>query len=147
MAGQVLSAARSWLAAWVQALTADPPATRSIQIPSTGPSPLLELVAASPLSAARAAASASVVSDLPSGGAAAASPEGGDTVWEGQDFNHHIICYQRYLTGFTGVNATRTACVSGVSPSRYQRYSANISTASSPSARDMIHSSDRVAIY
>ena len=35
--------------------------------------------------------------------------------------------YQRYPTGFTELQVTRTACISGVSPSGYQRYSANIS--------------------
>ena len=49
-------------------------------------------------------------------------------MWKGQDFGHRNSGYQRYPTGFTGFAATRIACVSGVSPSSYQRYSANIST-------------------
>ena len=48
-------------------------------------------------------------------------------MWEGQDFGHRISGYQRYPTGFTGLEATHIAWVSGVSPSSYQRYSANIS--------------------
>ena len=43
--------------------------------------------------------------------------------------------YQRYPTGFTGLGATRIACVSGVSPSSYQRYSANISSSCWDAAR------------
>ena len=35
-------------------------------------------------------------------------------MWEGQDFGHRISLYQRYPTGFTELQATRTACVSGV---------------------------------
>ena len=42
-------------------------------------------------------------------------------MWKGQDFGHRISRYQRYPTGFTGFEATRTACISGVSPSSYQR--------------------------
>ena len=32
-------------------------------------------------------------------------------MWEGQDFGHRISGYQRYPTGFTGLQATRTACL------------------------------------
>ena len=51
--------------AWVRALTADLRTTDSILIASTGPFPLLGSAVACPLSAARAAPWASVVSVLP----------------------------------------------------------------------------------
>ena len=53
-------------------------------------------------------------------------------MWEGEDFGHRISRYQRYPTGFTELQATRTACVSRVSPLRYQRYSASISRNDNP---------------
>ena len=54
-----------WLAAWVRDLTAERRATESILIASTGPSADFGTAAAWPLSAARAAASASTASVLP----------------------------------------------------------------------------------
>ena len=51
-----------WLAAWVLAVTAERRATESILIASTGPSADFGTAAACPLSAARAAASASTAS-------------------------------------------------------------------------------------
>ena len=46
---------------------------------------------------------------------------------EGQDFGHRISRYQRYPTGFTSVEATRSPSLFVVSFCCYQRYSANIS--------------------
>jgi hypothetical protein len=63
--GAVTIRSRIWLTAWVQAFIAERRATRSVRIASTGPSPPLGRPDASPFSAAPAAASVSVVSDLP----------------------------------------------------------------------------------
>jgi len=56
---------RSWLPAWVRALTALRRATRSARIDSTAPSPDFGVPDASPFRAASAAATASAASDLP----------------------------------------------------------------------------------
>ena len=63
--GAVTTRAWIWLAAWVRALIPERRTTRSILVASTGLSPPLGRAVASPLRAARAAASASVVSSLP----------------------------------------------------------------------------------
>ena len=47
---------------------------------------------------------------------------------EGQYFDHCIGRYQRYPTGFTELQATRSPSVFRVSFRCYQRYSASIST-------------------
>ena len=51
---------------------------------------------------------------------------------QGQDFGHRISLYQRYPTGFTELQATRSPSVFRVSFRSYQRYSGNISTRAAP---------------
>ncbi len=63
--GAVTIRSRSWLPAWVRALTAPARAGLSIRIDSAAPSWLFGTPEASPLRAASAAATASAVSDLP----------------------------------------------------------------------------------